>query len=283
VSTPNTLDATTKPWGAYKPQGMKALLRLIVKAGFSHGPVKKWLQKLWFSDGALEPVDIEYSGVKFRLHPWDNVVERKLVFGSKCRDCEEVHFLMEALNRDSIFLDVGANIGYYTCMLASRGVARCIAIEPHPRTRERLNFNIKTNNFEHGVEVVPIAIGDSEGTVVLNTFSGDLGSSSLLRNKQQQPTCHTVPMKPLLHLCGELGVQSIDAMKIDIEGFEDRALVPFFQDAPPTLWPRYIIIEHSHTSGWSEDVVPFLEERGYVAQKETRGNTIYALTGTAQG
>jgi hypothetical protein len=45
-------------------------------------------------------------------------------------------------------------------------------------------------------------------------------------------------MEPLAHIIAAAGVNRIDTMKIDIEGFEDRALMPFIATAPRSLWPR---------------------------------------------
>ena len=47
-----------------------------------------------------------------------------------------------------------------------------------------------------------------------------------------------VRCRPLLAVVTEAGLAGIDALKIDVEGFEDKVLVPFFRDAPPSLWPR---------------------------------------------
>jgi hypothetical protein len=41
-------------------------------------------------------------------------------------------------------------------------------------------------------------------------------------------------------------VQTIDALKIDVEGAEDSILMPFFLTAPHSLWPGFIVIEDTH-------------------------------------
>jgi hypothetical protein len=62
-------------------------------------------------------------------------------------------------------------------------------------------------------------------------------------------------------LAGE-GIDTIDALKIDVEGFEDVILAPFFRDAPPHLWPRLVIIEDSRPS-WKVDLMSAMQGRGY--------------------
>jgi hypothetical protein len=68
-------------------------------------------------------------------------------------------------------------------------------------------------------------------------------------------------------------INKIDALKIDIEGFEDRALFPFFDEAPESLWPTCIVIEPNSTS-WEKDILSRLETLGYARTGKTRGNVI---------
>jgi FkbM family methyltransferase len=273
--TPSNIE---KPWGAYTPSGIKKLLLTFIQIGLSHGAIKKWMQKLWFSGVKKEPVDIEYSGVKFRLQPWDNVVERKILFGSKRRDWKEIEFLTSHLNSDSIFFDIGANIGYYTCMLAASGVSKVIAVEPHPVTQARLKFNIDANHLQDKVTLAPIALGSSAGEVVLTTQGGDLGSSSVCNAINNDSVAqYKVEMISLRGLCEKLDISRIDAAKIDIEGLEDKVLIPFFDTAPASLWPHYIVIEHAHSTHWGNDLYAKIEQCGYKARIRSRANTIYQL------
>jgi len=54
----------------------------------------------------------------------------------------------------------------------------------------------------------------------------------------------------------------VDALKIDVEGLEDVILAPFFRDAPPRLWPRFVIIEDSRPS-WKVDLMSVMQGCGY--------------------
>lgn len=268
----------TFPWGTYVPSGIKKFLLAFIRFGLSHGAIKKILQKLWFASAEKMPVDIEYSNVKFRLQPWDNVVERKILFGSKRRDWKEIDFLARHLNPDSVFLDIGANIGYYACMLAASGVRRVVAVEPHPVTQDRLRFNIEANRFQGQITIAPFALGNAAGQVVLTTCGGDLGSSSIFNTSNNASIAHyTVEMMSLQGMCEKLNISHIDAAKIDIEGLEDKVLMPFFDSAPPSLWPRYIVIEHAHSPDWGSDLLVKIDQCGYKARIRTRANTIYEL------
>ena len=67
---------------------------------------------------------------------------------------------------------------------------------------------------------------------------------------------------------------SVDALKIDIEGFEDRALIAFFNEAPPVLWPRVVVIEHLSRDEWQQDCIADMIARGYREAGRTRSNTL---------
>jgi hypothetical protein len=65
----------------------------------------------------------------------------------------------------------------------------------------------------------------------------------------------------------------IDALKIDVEGAEDRVLVPFLRDAPPSLWPRLIVIEDS-SAEWSTDLFALLKAKGYEVSSRSKQNVM---------
>ncbi len=73
------------------------------------------------------------------------------------------------------------------------------------------------------------------------------------------------------------GVTRIDLLKIDIEGFEDRASMPFFRKTERSLWPKAISIEHAGRAHWAEDCRAFMTANGYSVYKTTEYNTLLSL------
>ncbi|WP_341987923.1 FkbM family methyltransferase [Azorhizobium sp. AG788] len=68
----------------------------------------------------------------------------------------------------SVVLDVGANVGMFSCSLAAqRPDLRIIAVEPVPQNVECLRRNIQINGLNN-VEVVHAAVSDKPGTVRVN-------------------------------------------------------------------------------------------------------------------
>jgi hypothetical protein len=83
-----------------------------------------------------------------------------------------------------------------------------------------------------------------------------------------------VPSLRLLRILQEAGVSSVDALKIDVEGYEDRVLISFFKEAPQALWPRAVVIEHLSKDEWQADCIADMVSRGYAIAGRTRSNTL---------
>jgi FkbM family methyltransferase len=130
-------------------------------------------------------------------------------------DKTERKLFCDAIAPGSVVLDVGANIGIYTLLAAKRG-ARVFAIEADPRNVEKLRHHVRLNGFDDRVTILPIAVGDREGTVTIYRFPGNWGHSNLFEGVDpEQVPCKTID---------SLGLPPIDVCKMDIEGSELRAL-----------------------------------------------------------
>ena len=145
----------------------------------------------------------------------------------------------------------------------------------------RLRLNTRLNGFTN-VLVAATATGDMHGTATLHVVNEEQGQSSMhadaVRNPRRTPATVTVPVEPLLSLLSVHGVKRVDAMKIDIEGFEDRALIPFFETAPTSLWPSRILMETINRRLWHTDCVEYLLQRGYVREWQSKYDVLLART-----
>ncbi|MGB5541472.1 MAG: FkbM family methyltransferase [Gammaproteobacteria bacterium] len=272
-------DRTENPgrWGDHAPRGTDHLLLLAKKAGLAHGPLKRVLARAWRARHPGTPVDITYQGVRFRLHPWDNVTDAKILFGSRNRDRIELEALRERVADGGIFIDIGANIGYYSLFAAAFGAARIVAVEPNPLALERLVFNISANGYGERIKPLPVALGASTGQATLFIpEQGDMGGGRISDHELDGRQV-TVPVRPLATVLEELGIMRIDALKIDVEGMEDTVLFPFFDTAPRSLWPSMIIIEHTSGTDWKRDILSWLLAHGYTVKARTRSNMVLQL------
>lgn len=137
-------------------------------------------------------------------------------------------FINDRLSAGSMFVDVGANVGYYT-LLAAQIVGdhgHVFAIEASPSIFRQLQRNLDLNAFQklHNVTLYNVAVSDSEGTlkVFLNDDS-NLGASStipLIAHTRDQRFEAEVPARTLSAIVGRERLLNARMIKIDVEGAE---------------------------------------------------------------
>jgi hypothetical protein len=82
------------------------------------------------------------------------------------REAYEVeHILPSLIDKDTVFIDVGAHQGLYT-VYACRRARRVLSVEPNPMALAYLKTNIALNNC-HNTIVAPKAVSDKRGVVKL--------------------------------------------------------------------------------------------------------------------
>ncbi|MBY0255921.1 MAG: FkbM family methyltransferase [Methylobacterium organophilum] len=136
--------------------------------------------------------------------------------------------MYDYITSDSVFIDVGANIGYFTCLLAGKiggsGTGRVVAIEPNPRclTLLRKNLSINWPIQMDRVRVEAVAVSDKEGIAHLTVPTSGAANAQISSKGASNETVPVV-MKPLDAILAD--VPAADLMKIDVEGFEQFALL----------------------------------------------------------
>lgn len=256
-------------WGTYSPPKKSWLFRAIISLGLARGMVRKKLLFRWRQSFG-PTVDFQKSGIKFRLNLEDNVTDGRILTSLSRYDRTEMKSLVSSC-KNGVFVDIGANIGFYSIIMAANG-SNVIAIEPNPKTLARLNYNVSLNDFANKITVLPLGVGE-EGDCEL-TFAGDLGSASTRTIFSRNKKTIKISTFPLLDILESQNIEKVDGLKIDIEGTEDIALIPFFKDSQESLWPRCLVIEHCNRIYWQNDVIKFILNLGYYVSVQTRSNTI---------
>jgi FkbM family methyltransferase len=219
------------------------------------------------------PLDVQYQGASFRFYHQASATERGALFNPDY-NLEELDFLRAHTPAGGVFVDVGANVGTYAMPLARHigAAGKVIAVEPHPVTHARLAFNNSASGYTQ-VRLVAAAAGPADGELMIETDGDNLGASHIVSGKASGKAIKVASLR-LQRILQEAGVSRIDALKIDVEGFEDRVLTGFFRQAPPSLWPRAVVIEHLSKNEWLEDCIADMRARGYVETGRTRSNTL---------
>jgi FkbM family methyltransferase len=266
-------DPAAPPFGAFAPnRAQAAVISLAQRSRLKRGAFRPMLSRL-VNLLRAGPVDVAYQGASFRFYHQASATERGALFNPGY-NLEELDFLRAHTPVGGVFVDVGANVGTYAMVLARRVGANgtVIAIEPHPVTHARLAFNRIASGFTQ-VKLVAAAAGPADGELMIETDGENLGASHIVSGK---PAGHAirVPSLRLERILGDAGVTHIDALKIDVEGFEDRVLTGFFRDAPQRLWPQAVVIEHLSRDEWQDDCIADMLARGYTEVGRNRSNTL---------
>lgn len=123
-----------------------------------------------------------------------------------------------------LVLDVGANIGQMTSVLASAvgDTGRVFSFEPHPEIFPVLTENARRWNASLGSEMVVVrnvAIGAASGTAMLgmtDEFDSNMGTASITTRAE---TTRKIEV-PMQRLDVEFDGAAIGVMKVDVEGHE---------------------------------------------------------------
>ena len=189
----------------------------------------------------------------------------------------------------NIVVDLGANIGYFTCLLAKivgEG-GKVFAFEPDPRNLKLLRRNIQENDYKN-VIIADKAVSDVNGSCTLYSSQKKFGANRIFESKKNQ-TRDFIPIKSETICLDDYFekqnlLKKIDFIKIDIEGSEFRAFngmkkilelnnnLKIFTEIAPSL------LEDAGSSG--KQVLDFLQEHKFINFfiSDNRKNTLSKIT-----
>lgn len=275
----NTGRSSSDIHGYYQPGAIRERVHSLLNSIYKYGWLGRrifgrlqWLERI-FSTRTRYVVDVDRFGLQWRLHRLNNVSEKRLLLRPDSFEPAEIDAVMKMVRPGFIFVDVGANCGFYSLRIANAlgGTGRVVAIEPHPVLRQRFEYNMIANSIT-AVSVHSCVIGDHKGKVKFEDNSNNLGRSRISANGKIE-----VKMRTLLDLVEDENLERIDAIKVDVEGFEDKVLDPFLRDAPDALLPRMIVAEFSWYECWESDWLGRAENRGYREKMRTHNHNVILL------
>lgn len=158
-----------------------------------------------------------YKGVKLQVNTGEQM-GFKTFYLQSYEDAQETVFL--AMVKDKRVFDIGANVGLFALLAASRG-AKVFAFEPSQLARKHLETNIALNDFGRLVTIVPQAVSAEGGRVhFFETRDDNWGVGRIFSYGQGRGKSHdyTVETNTLDFFISEIGMP--DLVKIDIEGAE---------------------------------------------------------------
>lgn len=169
------------------------------------------------------PMTVSYwNALRVRVYPdwpysWTAIYVRLTEY-------DDMMFTLRYLRPGDAFIDVGANIGFYSLLASSANAgAPVLAIEPHPVASGRLRENARLNSFRK-IHVREAAAGEKGGTAMLTT---DLVDQNRIRTAEGgSGHSITVPVVTVDGELADLGIEpaSVAMVKVDAEGFEANVL-----------------------------------------------------------
>jgi FkbM family methyltransferase len=148
--------------------------------------------------------------------------QRKMYFYGDYDERREAKLIQRVLAPGEVFWDVGANLGYFTLLAATRlgNTGRVVAFEPGQRAHERLTENISLNPCTN-ILVCNVAVTDQAGEAVLYSQPGLAdGRANLYRAGDEQTESEPVRTVSLDGWRKQQGQPGPDFIKMDVEGAE---------------------------------------------------------------
>lgn len=258
------------PFGAFAPNfAQRAVIALARWTILHRGLFRHRMSRLIVALGGFNPVDIGFRGGNFRVRLENNLIEYGLMLHPAYNQ-PDIDFLAGAVANGGTFVDLGCNIGLYSLPLAVAAgpQGRVISIDANPAMAAQLRWHAEATCLTN-LTVVNCAVGDSEALVSLRIRKDDVAIVSV-----ETATNGNIRLRPLLAILQDAGVSCVDALKIDIEGYEDKALPPFLDAAPEAMRPARIVIERSGAGDYPGCAAAFARH-GYKLQGRTRQNSLY--------
>ena len=207
---------------------------------------------------------------RLRLNLRDPGLSRELAIRGS-REDQLRYVLRQVLTQGDTVVDVGANIGYYTAMMA-RLIGRrghVYALEPEPANFEQLTANIHLNDIEGQVDAFNFAASDRQGTGALYVSTSSNLHTMIPRDheagEREGVTAVDVPIVDLTSFLGDK--PSVDLLRMDIEGSEVKVLHGLTPAIDSGRFSGTIVFEcHLPRYGPDNDMRPVLQalfDRGY--------------------
>ena len=206
-----------------------------------------------------------FNGLKFRAYPDCQAS----VGGDVHPDSRFArHSLPARAHREGTLIDVGANVGLVTLLLADK-VQHALLFEPNPIAAQRARENLALNGLKF--EVHELALSDTTGTV---EFEDEGGVSTCNRTVSGFST--SVPTREVQ--CIQLDEflakhplpYPISAIKIDVEGHENQVLAGMLECLRQSR-PRLVMFEYLQRTNLRETLRLFASAGYTVLQLTPRG------------
>lgn len=180
---------------------------------------------LWLRASRISCPESRTKIIHSRINGYDLLVlanedvGRSIVYGGSYESVES-SYLRKRIRPDAVCLDIGANIGYFTMLLARVAIAGSVhAFEPISLNAALLSASIELNGFSN-IIVNQCAVGAYTGDIFFSEASDSAYSSILDTKRKPLNRTRRVPLITLDKYLDQSDVKRVDFLKADVEGAE---------------------------------------------------------------
>ena len=172
----------------------------------------------------LSPSDVAYvsvGGIDVALDTADQSVSAHIIEAGEWEP-RVVHVLRKYLTAGSVFVDIGANVGWHTVVGSSivGSAGRVYAIEPNPDNARLIAHTVQRNNLTN-VELLPFALSERTGFAAFRSAIGSNGGFAWGNDPSFiDPAVTIVPTVRF----DDLDIAHVDVIKMDVEGAEPQVM-----------------------------------------------------------
>ncbi len=202
---------------------------------------------------------ITRDGIKYRVD-----LNKLIDFGIFIGGWEKntIKFLKNNIQKGNVVLEIGANIGAHSLIMANLvgNNGHVIAVEPTQYAIDKLKMNISLNSNISNITLIEKVISDSE------TSDEDTFNSDWKKNSEQSP--HKISFKSTTvdKLVKEFKLNRVDLLKIDVDGYDFKVLKgakETIRNYKPTIFVELCEYTLQKKGESIADIFSFLDELEY--------------------
>lgn len=198
----------------------QTLYKMLEGTGVSRSPLVTKINDMIIASQIRGPILIKKQFYMY-LDPRPPSNTAAMYLAKREYDPNETLLIENTVKRDSVAIDIGANIGYYSLLLAQK-CKRVWAFEPTDYTFGLLTKNIEYNKLQDKIIAEKVAISDKEQKLKLYHAYQNSGGNSVVPMAGCDSSSYEIVACTTLDKV--IPNQRIDFMKIDVEGHEEQVL-----------------------------------------------------------
>jgi FkbM family methyltransferase len=171
----------------------------------------------------------------------------------------ETAIMMSQIDKNNVVVDVGANIGYYTLLMAQRA-KKVYAVEPDREIFGILERNVGVNNLKN-VVLINCAAGAKNGKLKYYKNEENDGDGRVYRSKNGKFMGFISCLRLDDILANE---QYISSIKADVQGWEPAVIAgakKIIEKNSPTLFLEYSPSDYRDNKLDGKGMIDYLEKR----------------------